>query len=431
MVTKEVSSNDAEVAVLSIILNNPDMVHELDGLKSFMFSAMPHQNLFSEIEQMIEDQTPTEPSLIIAKLEASNTIGKVGGKKYIEQLSGYEYNKDTLQEYRKLIIQFYKTRSLVSLGSSVSTLDKVNVDSVDEQISKMKLSLDTLLEVRGGLQTIHIGDSVKGVYEEIISGMEHPGIRGSSWGVKELDIATGGKCPGELWVIGGRPGQGKTALILNSILSDAKAGVASLLFEREMSLSQVVERLVSLETGIPITNIRLRILNKTQVEQIYDSLAKLKTLPIYIDTSYRCSDLYYLESTVKKYKNLHDIKTVYADYLQILAERGNDQTHELGRLSRLFKSMANELDLCNILVSQLNRSVELRDDKRPILSDLRQSGNLEEDADIVAGLYRDSYYNKETRYKNLMEFIILKYRNGPVGSITIGFDEPTNRIGGV
>lgn len=430
MVSKEISSNDAEVAVLSIILNNPDMVHELDGLKSFMFSATPHQNLFMEIEQMIEEQTPTDAALLIAKLEANNTISKIGGKKYIEQLCGYDYNKDTLQEYRKLIIQFYKTRSLVSLGCSVSTLDKVNVDSVDEQISKMKLSLDTLLEVRGGLQTIHIGDSVKGVYEEIISGMEHPGIRGSSWGVKELDIATGGKCAGELWVIGGRPGQGKTALILNSILSDAKTGVPSLLFEREMSLSQVVERIVSLETGIPITNIRLRILTKTQVEQIYESLARLKTLPIYIDTSYRSSDLYYLESTVKKYKNLHDIKNVYVDYLQILADRGNDQTHELGRLSRLFKSLSNELGLCNILVSQLNRGVEMRDDKRPILSDLRQSGNLEEDADIVAGLYRDSYYNKETKYKNLMEFIILKYRNGPVGTITIGFDEPTNRVGG-
>lgn len=431
MTDKTIFSNDAEVAVLSIILNNPDMVYELDGLKSFMFSALAHQALYLEIEQMIEKQIPTEPALIISQLESSNEISRVGGKKYIEQLTNYIYNKDTLPQYRNLLMNQYKARSLVSLASSKATPDKININAIDDEISQFKLQLDKLMETRGGLQTFHVGDTVKSVYEEILSRQANPGIRGSTWGVEKIDVATGGKCPGELIIIGGRPGSGKSALVFNSIMQDAKSGVPSLLFEREMRNQEVVERLVSIETGIPITNIRLGILTKPQVELIYDSLGKIKQLPIYIDTSYRASDPYYLEATVNKYKNLHGIKNIYLDYLQLLVERDDGQTNALGRVSRLFKTLCNELDICGILLSQLNRGVENRDDKRPVLSDLRQSGNLEEDADIVVGLYRDGYYNKDTKFKNMMEFIILKYRNGPVGTISVKFEEETNKITGL
>lgn len=431
---KSIFSNDSEVAVLSIILNNPEMVHELDGLKSFMFAASPHQALFLEIESMVERQIPAEPALIIAQLEASNTINKVGGKKYIEQLCSNKFNKDTLAEYRTLVIKAYKARSLISIASSASNIEKITVDNIDEQITQFKRSLDTLQEVRGGVQTVHIGDVVKEIYDDIVSRQENPnGIAGVSWGteMKDLDAATGGKCAGDLLIIGGRPGMAKSALIINSILADAKAGVASLLFEREMRTPQVVERMVSIETGIPITNIRLGILTKQQVITIYNSLMEIKKLPIYIDTSYRSTDPYYIESTINKHKNINDVKVVYLDYIGLLVDRDENQTQEIGRYSRLFKSISNELGICSIIVSQLNRGVEMRDNKRPVMSDLRQSGNLEEDADLVVGLYRDEYYNKETRAKNLMEFIILKHRNGPPGTVSLHFDDPTNKITGV
>lgn len=430
MAERSAFTNDAEVAVLSIILNNPDLVHELDGLKSFMFSSTPHQNLYLEIEEMIEEQTPPDAGLIIAKLESKDLISKVGGKKYIEQLRNYVYNKDTIYEYRNLIIDAYKARSLVSIGSSVSTLEKVNIEKIDEEIGRVKNSLDQILETRAGTQTVALGDTVKRVYEGIVDGRLNAGLRGESWGISELDKATGGKCPGELIIVGGRPGSGKSSVLFNSIYTDAKNGVASLLFEREMRVEEVAERLVSLDTGIPITSIRLRILTDSQVKQIYESLERLKKFPIYIDTSYRSTDPYYIESTVNRYKRLYDIKVVYLDYIQILVDREDNQVNEIGRYSRLFKTLANELNICSIMASQLNRGVESRENKRPALSDLRQSGNLEEDADIVVGLYRDEYYNPETRYKGLMEFLILKYRNGPPGTVTIRFDSDTNRIHG-
>lgn len=428
---KTIFSNDAEVAVLSTILNYPDSVHELDGLRYFMFSSTPHQNLFLEIEGMIERQVPAEPALIIAQLEANDEISKVGGKKYIEQLVGQNFNKETICDYRNIIIKAYKARSLISLGASVSTADKVHIDNVDEQIASFKKSLDTLLEFRGGLQTIHVGDATKQVYDELVARSENPnGISGSTWGIKDLDNATGGKCAGDLWVIGGRPGQGKTALIVNSILADGKAGVPSLLFEKEMRTQQLVERMIAIESGIPITNLRLGILNKHQVAQIYDTLADIKKLPIYIDTSYRISDPYYIESTVNKYHNIQGVKNVYLDYIGLLVERDDNQVNEIGRFSRLFKSLSNELGICSVILSQLNRGVESRENKRPMMSDLRQSGNLEEDADLVIGLYRDEYYNKQTSFKDLMEFIILKHRNGAPGTVTLKFDSQTNKVTG-
>ncbi len=430
MAENNIIVNDSEVAVLSIVLKNAEMVHELDGLKFFMFSSTIHQNIFAEMEEMAQSQTPIDPALLIATLEAKGTLNSSGGKKYIEQLAGYDFKKETFVERRTLVIKSYKARSLISYGNMIKA-DKINVDRVDEQINELKKNLDSLLEVRGGTQTIRLGEVAREVYEEILKRKESPGIAGASWGIGDLDLATGGKCAGDLWVIGGRPGMAKTALILNSILVDAKAGVPSLLFEKEMRTQQVYERLISIETGIPITNIRLGILTPKQIDLIYEALNSMKGLPIYIDTSYRSSDPYYIESTIHRFVNLHQIKVVYLDYIGLLVDRDENQTQEIGRYSRLFKSLSNELGICSILISQLNRGVEMRDNKRPIMSDLRQSGNLEEDADLVVGLYRDEYYNKETNAKHLMEFIILKHRNGPPGVVTLRFDDPTNKITGV
>jgi replicative DNA helicase len=136
----------------------------------------------------------------------------------------------------------------------------------------------------------------------------------------------------------------------------------------------------------------------------------------------------YVLSTIRKYKINHNIKVVYLDYVQLLAERSQDATNELGRISRLLKLIANELDITVLFGSQLSRAVELREDKRPILSDLRQSGNLEEDTDIAIGLYRDVLYNKKTADKKLMELLLIKNRNGPVGMLPAEFNEETLKL---
>ena len=139
-------------------------------------------------------------------------------------------------------------------------------------------------------------------------------------------------------------------------------------------------------------------------------------------------DDYYIEQVVRKFYATKGIKTVYVDYMQLIAERDENMTHTLGRISRMLKNLANGLNISIVALSQLNREVEHRDNKRPIMSDIKQSGSLEEDADLLIGLYRDEYYNKDSKFAGLMEFIILKNRNGPTGTITLEFKSDTNKI---
>jgi replicative DNA helicase len=392
-----------------------------------MFSAEPHIALFAEAESLAERQQVPDPTLIIASLESKNALDSVGGKHYITRLASKDYKEENFPEYCKIVVDSFKGRSLLSMASGIKK-EALNSETIDDVIGKMRRGLDDLVEMRGGNGVLHLSDLTAKTFDEIVARTKNPGIRGISWGVPSLDKVTGGKSAGDLVIIGGRPGAGKTSVICNSILADAYQGKPSLLIEREMRPSELLERLVCIETGIPSTNLRLGALDQGQIDALYASMNKLKKLPIYLDANFRTNDPYYIESTVNKFRNKHGIEVVYLDYIQILTERDEGQTQEIGRFTRLFKMMANDLNICNVVCSQLNRQVESRDDKRPMLSDLRQSGSIEEDADFVIGLYRDEYYNKDTKFKNMMEYIILKHRNGPTGTVTVKFDGPTYKI---
>lgn len=429
MTDNKLFSTNSEEGFFSCLFKNPDFIHSASGLRFYMFSATPLQNLYEEVEELLDKQLVPDPTLITASLESKNTLDKVGGRKYLQKLLDMEVNcsPEAFEEFKNLVIASYKGRSLVSMTSGFPR-DKLTADNVDENIHSMIRGLQNLTEIQGGLSTIHIADVTKDTFDEIIARTKNPGIRGVTWGVNTVDKVTGGKSPGNVIVIAGRPGSGKTSVVINSVLADGLAGVPSLLIEREMRTQELMERLICVDAGIPGTNLQLGLLDQEQVDKVYASLNKLKKLPIYIDTNYKITDPYYLESTINKYHNKYGIQNVYLDYLQIATERDDNQTQELGKLTRLFKIMSNELDICSILLSQLNRSVESRDDKRPLLSDMRQAGAIEEDADFVIGLYRDEYYNKETKYKGLLEYIILKNRNGPTGTVTTRFDGPTYKI---
>jgi len=422
-------STDSEIAVLSIILKNPELIHVANGLRFYMFSSTPHQALYEEFESLLEKQQLPDRTLVFASLESKNSVEKIGGKRYFEALLSKEYNEQTFGEFVALVVASYKARMYLSITTGADK-SKINPDNIEDYINNTRKALDNLTEIRGALSTVHVSDIARQTYEEILARTKNPGIRGITWGqtLLELDKATGGKCAGDLMVVSGRPGAGKTALVCNSVLADGLAGVPTLLIEREMTNQQLMERLIAIDTGIPNTNIRLGVLNQGQIDSVYASIGKIKKLPIYLDSNFLANDSYYLEATVSKFRNKHGIEVVYLDYVQLVTDRDDNQTQEIGKMTRLFKLMANDKKICSIILSQLNRKVEERENKRPLLSDLKMSGSLEEDADFVVGLYRDEYYNPETKYKNLMEYIILKHRNGPPGTVTLKFDGPSNRI---
>jgi replicative DNA helicase len=417
-------STEHELAVISTLLKNPELYYGT-GVRYFMMSSVPNQIIYQEIEILNEKQLVPDIQMVASSLDSNGNLSKVGGKEYLEYLISQDFNKENLKEYAAFLISSYKGRVYVSAASKVKA-DSLTLDNVDDSIHEFRKTLDTLTEASGGGGTVHIGDGIRKSFEEIVARTETPGIRGSTWGLKDIDHITGGKCEGDLWIIGGRPGSGKSAIMCNSIIADGRAGTPVLFFEKEMNYQSLVERLVAIDSGVPIQNIRLGILDKKQIEEIGLSMRKIREYPVYLDTTFS-SDIHYMESTIYKYKASKGIKVVYLDYLQLMSERGDNQTAELGQISRMCKLIANDQRVCVIAASQLNRRVEERDNKRPVMSDLRQSGNLEEDADYVIGLYRDEYYNKESKYKGLMEFTILKARNGPVGTITLKFDPESNK----
>lgn len=421
-------NSEAETAILSLMLCNPAERLEYNGLKPQMFSSSVNEEIFRTIEELRDADTNPDVNFIIMKLKEDGKLDKVGGEKYLNALrDNYNFDKQNFSEYVRTVCNYYKTRGVGNLVSGIK-IDKINPGDIDDVILSFRNKLDSLQLESAHATTIHIGEQMKQAYDEITSREQHRGLRGSSWGVKPIDDVTAGKVAGELWYIGGRPSQGKSALMLNSVLADGKAGVPVLIFSREMNYQSLVERMISIETGISLTNIRSGVLDTDQLKLILDCMSVLKNYPIYIDVDFTSTSPAYIEATISKYKRLHDIKVVYVDYIQLLSERNEDQTAELGRFSRMFKALTNKYDLSIIVISQLNRQVEMRENKRPILSDLRQSGNLEEDADFVVGLYRDSYYNKETKDKDKMEFIILKARNAQIGTVTVDFIDSTNKV---
>jgi replicative DNA helicase len=416
-------SQHAETAVLSILLRDPTSFEELEELRDGMFSSTPNQFIFEAVRDLIVNGLNPEYSLLITSLQSKNRLELCGGESHLNYLMNQNYDRNNLSEFIRIIVNSYKARELLSIGSQIPEMISNNSSEIDNALAYIQNKLDDITVGGDGESIADMDSATKDVWEDIIEKVENPNKIDATTGFKNLDAVTGGYWADDLWVIAGRPGMGKSSFMCNSILT----GIPSLIFSLEMSKLSILYRLLAMSSGVPVFNIRMGILTQKQLDLISDTVKEIKDLPIYIDASF-IRNIDYVTSTIRKYKNSHGIKVSHVDYIQLLAERSVNATHELGRISRELKILAKDLKMTNVTYSQLNRGVELRDDKRPILSDLRQSGNLEEDADIVMFLYRDELYNKDTKDKGMLELLIRKQRNGPIGTVFSKFDVETNKI---
>lgn len=430
--TNTVINYEAEVALLGIILKDPSLIHSVDSLKPFMFSATAHQLIFATMQDVVAQGAVPEQNLLLATLSSKGKLNEAGGADYVASLQQGKHSIENIKEYEKQLKIAYKTKSLYQLSSGISgNLNKGQ--DIDALISDIKTSLDNLGDTNGGESIADMLTSTTDMWKELTRRLETPGLRGVTTGFSNLDSLTGGFNKGDLIVVAGRPGMGKTALMCNSAITTAEymkkkeTGEAVQIFSLEMNRVSLVERMVSIKSGVALADIRLGALSQEQLDKISATLKYLKELPIYIDTNFDANDVYY-SAMVRKYHKLRNTRVTYFDYVQLASERGDDQTAEIGRFTRAAKILANDLGITNIVFSQLNRAVELREDKRPVLSDLRQSGNIEEDADIVMFLYRDDFYNPNSTMKGTIEYVIRKHRNGPAGSLWCDFNPEALKI---
>ncbi len=420
-------SQDSESAIFSIVFNNPEIIYSLPSLKTFMFSSTTNQLIYSTILELSGRSLLPDFSLVLSSLESTGKLNDAGGKEYLNYLRNLVFNKDNIKEYERQVINNYKAMSLLSR----LTETKVKISSgkdVSEIIGDFRHQLENLEETSGGEQVIDFRTANEETWENIVKRRENPGIRGITTGFPDIDTITGGYNPGDLWVVAGRPGMGKSADMCNTALAVAEAGQPVLIFSLEMNKNALVERMISIKSGVPLADIRLGSLDQEKMDKISACIASIKNLPVFIDTNFDADETYF-SITIRKYHSLKGIKVIFFDYIQLASERGNNQTAEIGAFSRSAKLLANDLGITVVVYSQLNRLVEARDDKRPQLSDLRQSGNLEEDADIVLFLYRDEYYSPQTtKQPGVMEKIFKKHRNGPIGTFFYRFNEQNLKI---
>lgn len=418
--SSELFLTDHEDNLLAILMRDGDKIYDAMGTLTFdMFSSSLRGEIFRIMTELVKNDHAPTPINIIGYSESKKRIDMAGGKGLIELLASKEVDVSGYGIFLNSIIDSYKARKLHQLAVDLPVL--IQNQPVDEVIASAQNQIIALDEQRpnGGVKSIE--ELLVSAYDIIKTKKDNPGIVGATTGFPTLDFATNGYNEGTQWIYSGRPGSGKTTVMIQSFREAAGKGVPSLIFNREMGPMELMFRFLAMDESVPYQEIVTGVdLSNSKVERLGRSARKLSKLPIYLDSNYY-GNIRQVVSTIRKYHRTHDIRLVGIDYVQLLAERQHDQVAELGRISRELKLLSLDLGITVVILSQLNRKVEDRDDKRPILSDLRQSGNLEEDADVVVGLYRDDMYVQNSPQAGMIEFLVLKQRNGPTGSYPMKF----------
>lgn len=417
-------NNEIEVAVLGLLLTDGYAIYDVKGkLKPHRFASKPHELIYRAIESVADTIEPNY-LLVKGKLMETETFEQAGGTEYLETLTQHHNSVKSLNEFVRKLNDSYKARRLLVINANIPIYLK-NAGMVSEVLSKLDQELKSLVMDTDQPDVVLVGDVIDDTYERILKKSENPGIDGMSTGFKVIDHRTGGFLGGEIWYIGSRPSHGKSTWLIKVAMNVAKQGNAALLFNREMSPDSMRQRMLSIVSGVPLEQIRRGEVNKQEIAKLSAAKDALKGVPIYIDSNFQ-GNIDYIIATIRKYHQLYNVKLVGLDYIGLIVERiAGESTHLLGAASRSLKLLSNELDITTIILSQMNRQCETRENRRPLMADLRQSGNLEEDADIMVALYRDEVYNPNSPDRGICEFIVRKARNGPVGTELLNFDGET------
>jgi replicative DNA helicase len=421
-----INNEEVDEALLSLLLKNGILIYSIiDKVIPPMLIGESNQIILRTMLKLAK--RGIEPSKLLVKNELikDGNYLTIGGEEYINELLMRESDENHLFEYVSSISDSYKSRELVKLAGKIGKLVEKNDPSV--VISRTSKFLDSLSIIGSHEEVVFIGDITDTTMNQIKERINNPGVQGITTGFPTIDRNTTGYCPGELWYIGARPSMGKTTFLHRSLLEIAKQGTSVLLVNREMYLNNVTERLLSVMSRVPYHNIRSGYLEDGELSRLEVCSKYLQELPIYIDNNWT-GDENYLMSTIRKYNQLKKIRVVGIDYIQLLVPRSDESLQELGRLSRSLKLLSGELGITIVILSQLNRKLEERQDRRPQMYDLRQAGYLEEDGDYMIGLYRDEFYRANSPDAGKVEFIVRKARNSTPETYTLNFDGPTVTI---
>ncbi|MEE8437826.1 MAG: replicative DNA helicase [Candidatus Neomarinimicrobiota bacterium] len=424
--TVQPQAQEAEQAVIgSMLLSKEAVSKAFQWLGANNFYKDAHMRIFSCMIDLFNKGEPIDTVSVVDRIKKKKELESVGGAYYITGLAESCPTTANVEHYAKIVLEKHLLRKLIEVSNDVSQEAYDDSQDVDDILDAAESAIFAISEkrLRGGFQ--HIDPILQDTFEKIDALQSKSGaVTGVGSGFMDLDEMTSGWHAGEFIIIAGRPGMGKTALALNLARNAAvndKVGVG--IFSLEMSNYQLAMRFLCSEGRIDSHLVRTGRLPKNEWKKLSLAVGKLADAPIYLDDTPGLTVLE-IRAKARRLKAEHNVGLIIVDYLQLMSgpKGAESRQQEISVISRSLKGLAKELDLPVIALSQLSRAVENRTDHRPQLSDLRESGAIEQDADLVAFLYRPWIYNHEAE-KGEAEIIISKQRNGPTGKIQVVFNE--------
>lgn len=418
-------SKEAEQSVLGSMLSSPQAVGAAcEILKPDDFFFGQNKEVYAAILELFNENAPIDMVTVSDRLNQRDKLDSIGGVTYLSTLVLAVPTTGNVEYYAKIVKDKATLRRLIYSTQGILSMAYDEGDTTERIIDRSEQLILDISSNKEQADIVHISDIMMSAYDDMVQNSLNKGtVTGVSTGFNYINNATGGLHGGELIIVAGRPGMGKSSFAVNIAEHAAiNENIPVAIFNLEMSKSMIVNRIICSQALVDSQNIRKGDFQPEDWQQICAVIDKVSAAPIYIDDSSSIT-VSEIRAKCRRLKQTKNLGLVVIDYLQLMqgSKRADNRQQEISEISRSLKVLAKELDIPVIALSQLSRTSETRSDKRPMLSDLRESGAIEQDADLVMFLYRDDYYNKDSQEKNIAEVIIAKQRSGSTGTFKLGW----------
>lgn len=432
-------SLEAEASLLGALLIDSEAIVKIaDLINPADFYDERHRYIYEAATTLYERHSPIDVLTLTEQLKDRELLSVVGGAGYITELTNFVPTATHVEQYAEIVSTKAMRRRLIKASQDITSYSYDEARTFKELVEEAEARLFEVSQRHVSQDLVSLEDILSASFDRLDDLHKDKGkIRGIPTGFRDLDNITAGFQRSDLFILAARPSMGKSALVLNFAHNVAvKAGFPVLLFSLEMSKEQLVDRMLAAEAGVDAWNLRTGNLTDQDFEKIGQAMGTLSEAQMYIDDTpgITVSDL---RTKARREAHKNELGLIIVDYLQLMSGgskfSGGDgnRVQEISEISRGLKGIARELNVPIIALSQLSRSVESRSPQIPQLSDLRESGSIEQDADIVAFIYREDYYNPESDRRGIVDLFIKKHRNGPTGHVELYFDKDKQHFKGV
>jgi replicative DNA helicase len=422
----------AEQSVIGAMLLSKDAIADVvEALREGDFYRPAHQLIYSSILDLYGRGEPADAVTVSAELTRIGELGRVGGAPYLHTLVASVPTAANAGYYARIVRERAILRRLVEAGTRIVQMGYAGDGDVDMVVDRAQAAVYDVTDRRTSEDYLALADIMPGTLEEIDAIASRGGVlAGVPTGFAELDNVTNGLHPGQMIVIAARPAIGKSTVGLDLARSASiKNGLTSAIFSLEMSRNEIAMRLLSAEASIALNHLRSGTMSDADWQKLARKMSAVSEAPLFIDDSPNMT-MMEIRAKCRRLKQRHDLRLVVIDYLQLMSsgKKVESRQQEVSEFSRALKLLAKELEVPVVAISQLNRGPEQRTDKRPMMSDLRESGSIEQDADMVILLHREDAYERESPRAGEADFILAKHRNGPTANITVAFQGHYSRF---